>query len=281
LIWELPIKLALLILISFYSISTNAFECSFVPDYSLPIVKLGDHEVKDDFWGAAASIDDKVCYDEKEFKNDAIVLSALLKLRESKALDSNNCLTDKELTDAEAGLMSDVIVKFLSKPIKLYALADSKTGELKKIVYTNSMNPNFASNSLNAKDKVELSGITLVSSSLGILVERKMFPGEKDKNIHAFAGAAINVGSNLASYVVIEEMGLGDKLKLNKNQKKAVILLTGSAMGLLVGYAKERLYDYYRQKNHTYDPKLKGDMGATMLGGGALTPIYITFKAVW
>lgn len=275
-------KSSLLILISFFSISTNAFECSFEPiDYSLPVVKFGDHNLKDDFWATSGTIDDKICYDEKEFKDDAKIISNLSKLRESKVLDDKNCLTDKELTDAETGLMSDVIVKFLNKPVHLFALTDQKTGEVKRIVYTNSLNPDFAGNSLNAKDKLELAGVTLVSSGLGILIERKAFKGQQDKHLHAFAGAAINVGSNLASYVIVEEMGLGDKLKLNKNQKKAVILMTGSVMGLLVGYAKERLYDYYRPKTNTYDAKFKGDMGATWLGGGALTPVYVTFKTAW
>lgn len=260
--------------------SSLAFECPHTFDYTLPIVKLGETEIKDDFWGAA-NFDEKVCYDEKEFRGDSEILKNMKSLRESGVLDKLNCLTDKEPSKEETAMLSDIIVKFVSRPIHLYALADEKNGEVRKIVFTNSKSDDFAGNSLNAKDKIELTGVTLVSSGLGILIERSVFKDQKDKHMHAFAGAAINVGSNLASYVVIEEMGVGDKLKLSKNQKKAAILLTGSVMGLLVGYAKERLYDYYRQKNHTYDPKLKGDMGATWLGGGALTPVYVTFKTVW
>lgn len=272
---------ALTFLISLMTVQSSlAFECPHTFDYTLPIVKLGETEIKDDFWGAA-NFDEKVCYDEKEFRGDSEILKNMKSLRESGVLDKLNCLTDKEPSKEETAMLSDIIVKFVSRPIHLYALADEKNGEVRKIVFTNSKSDDFAGNSLNAKDKIELTGVTLVSSGLGILIERSVFKDQKDKHMHAFAGAAINVGSNLASYVVIEEMGVGDKLKLSKNQKKAAILLTGSVMGLLVGYAKERLYDYYRQKNHTYDPKLKGDMGATWLGGGALTPVYVTFKTVW
>lgn len=135
-------------------------------------------------------------------------------------------------------------------------------------------------NKLTTKDAVEIGGAAAIGSLVGIVVERQAFKGEKDKLLHSNYGALINIGSVGAAYLAIETAGLGDKLKITKNQKKWAILLTGTVMGLLVGYGKERFYDYDRRDIHTYDPHFKGDMGATWLGGGALNVLggSITFQ---
>lgn len=134
--------------------------------------------------------------------------------------------------------------------------------------------------SLTTKDTIAIGAAAVSSSLIGIAIQRNMaaFKNpdgtlQEDKKGHAIAGAIINLGGVAGSYLIIESAGLGSKLGLTKNQKKWAVLLTGTILGMAIGYGKERFIDYRHQDVHTYDPKLKGDMGATWLGGGILNPI--------
>lgn len=275
-------KLIILTTILFNTLTfAEQIDCLEKIDYTLPAVRFGNTATPTrDFWMNMGTTE-STCFDEKEFANDEVFNSHYKKLKASGALDENNCIAERELTEEEAKSMTEVSIKTLSKPLKVFALSDAKTGEVKKVIVTNSSNPDFAKNALTKEDKLELAGVTLLSSGIGVLIERKAFKGQHDKLLHANFGAIINIGSNLASYLFIEEFGLGDKLKLSREKKKVAILLTGTAMGAIIGYGKERFYDYYRRKYHTYDPNFKGDMGATMLGGGAVTPLIISYKLTW
>lgn len=135
-------------------------------------------------------------------------------------------------------------------------------------------------NKLDTKDTLEIAGAAISASLIGTVIERKSEAFrtkdgnlQHDKLLHTNFGTMINIGSVAGAYLLIETAGVGDKLKLTKNQKKWTILLTGTVVGLLVGYGKERFYDYYHQDIHTYDPHVKGDMGATWLGAGALNAL--------
>jgi hypothetical protein len=269
------------LILQFQLTNANLIVCDERVDYSLPAIRLGNSSLKSDGFWSNLAITNSTCFDEKTFKSDDAFMKSYTSLKNSGALDENNCIAERELTNEEAKLMTEVTLKTLDQPLKVFALSDSKNGEVKKIVVTNSTDSEFAKHALTNKDKIELAGITLLSSGIGVLIERRAFKGQHDKLLHANWGAVINIGSNLASYVLVEELGLGNKLKLSREQKKVAILLTGTAMGALIGYGKERFYDYYRRKTHTYDPNFKGDMGATMLGGGALTPLLITYKVTW
>jgi hypothetical protein len=268
--------------ILFFVLSSQllASECQENFSYALPSAKLGEKNSNLNFWNQP-TITQATCFDSKLLDNEPNLKTSLERLKNDGIFDENNCLTDKQYSDADADSVFQIMRKTLETPMHIYALSDSATGEIKKVVLTNSSNPDFAKNALTAKDKMELAGITLLSSGIGILIERNAFKGEHDKLLHANYGALINIGSNLASYAIIEELKVGDKLNLSRNQKKMAILLTGTAMGAIIGYAKERFYDYYRRKSHTYDPHFKGDMGATMLGGGAVTPFLLTFSTSW
>jgi hypothetical protein len=272
----------ILLTLTIVSTNANALDCNSPSIYRLSGARFGQMTSSElDFWSRPQS-KETVCFDEKAYEKDFTLLKKIKHLKDEGYLDSSNCLTEKELVEKDSGDLFDVMMATLQKPMNIFAIQNQSTGEVVKVILTNSDKNSFrAENALNAKDKFELAGITIASSVIGVMAERKLFAGQHDKLLHSNYGALINIGSNLASYAVIEEMGVGDKLKLNRKQKKMAILLTGTLVGTLVAYGKERFYDYYRQKYHTYDPHLKGDMGATMLGGGALTPLMIQFKTDW
>ena len=276
-----------LIILSFiFSTLSQAdqINCESRIDYSLPVIRLGNSEkLEDSFWTQPLP-SSAMCFDETELNDKPELLAKFLKLKKNEYFTETNCLSDKIPNNEEEYKEIGEIIQFtLSRPLKINAITDKNNGEIKKIVLTSvkEKDEDVLSNALTTKDKVELAGITLASSAIGRLIEGQVFKGQHDKMLHANYGALINIGSNLASYVVIEEFKLGDKLNLNRKQKKMAILLTGTVMGALIGYGKERFYDYYRRKYHTYDPHFKGDMGATMLGGGAITPLLLTFSTSW
>lgn len=276
-----------LIILSFiFSTLSQAdqINCESRIDYSLPVIRLGNSEkLEDSFWTQPLP-SSAMCFDETELNDKPELLAKFLKLKKNEYFTETNCLSDKIPNNEEEYKEIGEIIQFtLSRPLKINAITDKNNGEIKKIVLTSvkEKDEEVLSNALTTKDKVELAGITLASSAIGRLIEGQAFKGQHDKMLHANYGALINIGSNLASYVVIEEFKLGDKLNLNRKQKKMAILLTGTVMGALIGYGKERFYDYYRRKYHTYDPHFKGDMGATMLGGGAITPLLLTFSTSW
>ncbi len=276
----------LIILSLLFSSLTQADQvnCETSIDFSLPSIRLGNTEkLQDSFWTQPLP-SSAMCFDETELDDKPELLAKFLKLKKNEFFTENNCLSEKiPSNETDYNDIAEVIQFTLSRPLKINAITDKKTGEIKKIVLSsiNEKDEEILSNALTTKDKMELAGITLASSAIGRLIEGHAFKGQHDKMLHANYGAMINIGSNLASYVVIEELKLGDKLNLSRKQKKMAILLTGTVMGALVAYGKERFYDYYRRKSHTYDPNFKGDMGATMLGGGAITPLLLTFSTSW
>lgn len=277
-------KLIILCLLFSSLTPANQVNCETSFDYSFPDIRLGNSEkLQDSFWTQPLPTS-AMCFDETELDDKPELLAKFLKLKKNDYFTENNCLSEKiPNNEADYKDIGEVIQFTLSRPIKINAITDKKTGEIKKIVLSsvNEKDEEILSNALTTKDKMELAGITLASSAIGRLIEGHAFKGQHDKMLHANYGAMINIGSNLASYVVIEEFKLGDKLNLTRKQKKIAILLTGTMMGALIGYGKERFYDYYRRKSHTYDPHFKGDMGATMLGGGAVTPLLLTFSTSW
>lgn len=277
-------KLIILSLL-FSSLSqADQINCESKIDYSLPVIRLGSTEkLQDSFWTQPLP-SSAMCFDETELDDKPELFAKFLNLKKNEYFTDTNCLSDKiPNNEKEYQELAEIIQYTLARPLKINAIADQKTGEVKKIVFTSvkEKDEEVLSNALTTKDKMELAGITLASSAIGRLIQAEAFKGQHDKMLHANYGAMINIGSNLASYVVIEEFKLGDKLNLTRKQKKIAILLTGTMMGALIGYGKERFYDYYRRKSHTYDPHFKGDMGATMLGGGAVTPLLLTFSTSW
>jgi hypothetical protein len=277
-------KLIIVSLLFSQIINAELINCETQLDYSLPNIWLGNSEkIEDTFWTQSLP-STAMCFDESELDDKPELLAKFLKLKKNEYFDENNCLSEKiPNNEADYKNIGEVIQFTLSRPIKINAITDKRTGEVKKIVLSSihEKDEEIISNALTTKDKLELAGITLASTAIGRLVEAHAFKSQHDKMLHANYGAIINIGSNLASYVVIEEFKLGDKLNLSRKQKKMAILLTGTVMGALIGYGKERFYDYYRRKTHTYDPNFKGDMGATMLGGGAVTPLLLTFSTSW
>jgi hypothetical protein len=279
-------KYALIIsmIISFTGLASG-YECQENVDYSLSKSKkskLGLTNIPS-FWDQSY-IKESICYDPSVFNNNQDILAKFKKLKSENVLDENNCLVEKALNEKNGNDVADLTIASLNStksPMTMYAIQNAESGELLNVVLSNSNKDEVRKNALTAQDKREIVGTTLASSAIGILIERKAFEGQHDKLLHSNYGALINIGTNLASYAVIESLGVGDKLNLSRNQKKMAILLSGTLMGAIVGYAKERFYDYYRQKYHTYDPHLNGDMGATMLGGGAVTPFIMSFSVKW
>lgn len=251
--------------------STWAQDCSPTLGNVLPNINVPDV-------GLQVSTNANFCFDPSIEKNPETI-KKFDSLKAKKVFDENNCLIDQKFDETTNSEITDLIVQTIRDHLNVYAISSSYPSEKSPLVMTNSENKTFVNNALNkltTKDALEIGGAAVIGSLIGIVVERnsssfKNADGrlQHDKLLHANVGALINIGSVGVAYLALETAGLGDKLKLTKNQKKWAILLTGTLMGLLVGYGKERFYDYYHRDIHTYDPKLKGDMGATWLGGGA------------
>ncbi len=265
--------------------TTLAQDC--LPDLTNALPQLNIPEVN-----LHASPNSNFCFDSSSEK-DKSVLSKFEALKNKNVFDESGCVLDKNYDSETSLAITDLIIQTTKGHLNVYAADANNPTDKSVLVMTNSENKSFINkaiatsqfkvenpNKLTAKDAVEIGGAAVIGSLVGVVVERQAFKGEHDKLLHANYGAMVNIGSVGAAYLAIETSGLGDKLKLTKNQKKWAILLTGTVMGLLVGYGKERFYDYNHRDTHTYDPHLKGDMGATWLGGGALNVIggAITFQ---
>jgi hypothetical protein len=225
------------------------------------------------------------CFDIASEKNSKIVEKFNL-LKKQNAFDENNCLIDKDFGNEINAGITDLIVETTREHLNVYAADPTKPNESTILVMTNSVDKKFIdkamvnSNKLNFRDTLDIAGAVTVGTLVGIISERNLSnfknkdgSPQHDKILHSNFGALINIGSVAGAYLAIETAGLGDKLNLTKNQKKWAILLTGTVVGLLVGYGKERFYDYYHKDIHTFDPHFKGDMGATWLGGGAMNVV--------
>ncbi len=273
--------LILKFLVLLLTTSVHAFDCAEQSSpYALGGAVLGEKSLPG-FWTQEMPKEEKACFDFSKLELTEKQNKTLQELRSNGSIDEFDCINLEKLEKNKTAEAQDFIFHITNRPMRIVINKNVQTDQIQSVVLTNGDAKFIQDNKLTNKDKMELAGITLLSSTIGVLIERQAFKGQHDKMLHANYGAAINIGSNLASYLVIEEMGVGDKFNLTKNQKKVAILLSGTAMGALVGYAKERFYDYYRRKNHTYDAKFNGDMGATMLGGGAVTPLLISFTTSW
>lgn len=280
-----------------FSLSTflylnTIFAQDCMPDLSrsLPAIKIPDINLQ-------VNDNSYFCFDIHSVK-DKEVLRKFESLKDKGAFDESNCLIEKKFDSQISSEVTELIIATTKEHLKVYAADSANPSEKSLLIMTNSENKDFISkaistsqlkledpNKLTTKDALEIGGAAAIGSLVGIVVQRQAFKNpdgsiQKDKSLHANYGALINIGSVAGSYLLIETAGLGDKLKMSKNQKKWAILLTGTVVGLLVGYGKERFYDYYRRDSHTYDPKMKGDMGATWLGGGAFNALggSITFQ---
>lgn len=249
-----------------------AAECDSSLDAYLPKVKIPEI-------GIAVEKNSFFCFDESTNTNPE-AKEQFLKLKKKNVFNANNCVID-DLFDNETDQEIAALMLLSTKlKLKIYA-----TESPRSVFMTNSDNKDFidkaikesaiSDTNLSEKDKMQIAAAAVSSSLIGILVERnsdafKNKDGslQGDKIAHSNVGALINLGGVTGAYLALETAGLGDRLGLSKTQKKWAILLTGTFMGMLAGYGKERFYDYYHPKTHTYDPHLKGDMGATWLGGG-------------
>ena len=256
-------------------------DCAPLMDNYLPDVKIPEI-------GISAEKNSYFCFDPAANKNPD-VQEQFLKLKKKNVFYANNCVKD-ELFDNETDQEIAALMLTVTKDqLKIYATDGSLDSSFapRAILLTNSDNKEFIDKvikesalldtKLSDKDKLQIAAATVSSSLIGTVVERNIdaFKNkdgslQRDKVTHAKVGALINIGGVAGAYWALETAGLGDKMGLSKNQKKWAILLSGTFMGMLAGYGKERFYDYYHQGSHTYDPHLKGDMGATLLGGGAL-----------
>ncbi len=295
----LPILVSNLLL----SLITNtvfAIDCNLNIDNFLPDIKIPDINLK-------VNEQSYLCIDETLIKDEEM-LKSFNDLKNKGFFTRDSCLIKREY-DFETQLsISDLIFKATKTTLNVYAF---NTSDLKKenklylskaeqlfaedktvLVVSNSsdqifLNKSFINSeifkkdqSLTSKDNLQIASATISSSLVGIIIERnasafKNTDGslQKDKAMHANAGALINIGGVAGAYLIIETAGFGDDWGLTRNQKKWTILLAGTILGMIVGYGKERLYDYNHQDKHTYDTRLKGDMGATWLGGGILNPV--------
>lgn len=282
---------AIAISLSTFLYFNTVFSQDCLPDLAkaLPDVKIPDINLQ-------VNDNSYFCFDVLSVK-DKDIIRKFETLKDRNAFDESNCLVDKKFDSQTSAEITDLILATTREHLKVYAADTANPSEKSLLIMTNSENKDFISkaistsqlkvenqNKLTTKDALEIGGAAAIGSLVGIVIQRQTFKNpdgsiQKDKSLHANYGAVINMGSVAGSYLLIETAGLGDKLKLSKNQKKWAILLTGTVVGLLVGYGKERFYDYNR-RGHTYDPKMKGDMGATWLGGGALNAIggSITFQ---
>ncbi len=228
------------------------------------------------------------CFDEKSV-SDPETLKKFKMLKEKNVLSKSNCVKDEKFDSHTNQQITDLILDTIRSTASIYTLGNEikipHGNEL--LILTNSNDEDFVkkamidkSNELDHKDTIEIAAAAVSSSLIGIVAERNISAFrnkdgslQHDKVLHANAGALINIGGVAGSYYIVETLGLGNKFKLSKTQKKWTILLTGTVLGMLAGYGKERFYDYYHQDKHTYDPHLKGDMGATWLGGGSLNAL--------
>lgn len=210
-------------------------------------------------------------------------------LESYKLLDSLNVFDEKSCIKEEAklGVHSTLIASFIKQNLEVMPINvvvnqvdNANKSEELKIHYAVSSLNDFTKKSnreldtkLSAKDKWQLAGVTTSGIVVGALVSEKLYKGQEDKRKHWMVGAVASGVTSGATYFLLEEAGLGDKLGLSKKQKKYAIALSGPIMGTILGIAKE-VYDSHYPKKHTVD---KHDALATSLGGGLVIPLVVNF----
>jgi hypothetical protein len=283
-------KKLLLIQLSILLITNSLFANDCLPniEQNLPSINLPNLNLEIDS-------NSYFCFDQNSIARDQTEILTLYETLNKKGVfDSSHCLIEKKYEYVTSMEITNLIIQTIKSKLNFYTTDKATFSKESLIVMSNTKSESFlkkafeSSEKFTTKDTLEIATATLSSSLIGVAIQRtsgvfKNTNGslQQDKALHANVGALINIGGVAGAYVLIETAGLGDKLGLSKNKKKWAILLTGTVLGILAGYGKERFYDYYHQDVHTYDPRLKGDMGATLLGGGILNPMMGSISFQW
>lgn len=203
------------------------------------------------------------CFDTEANKDKKELMEDYEMLNLVGMFDSNHCLVAPDKRGDNAALISKFIQKSLDAKLVIYATTkpDSKQANL---IITNSENKKFVSDALTSMDKWKIAGYSTAAITVGALISEKAFKGEADKRKHWMVGATISGVTTGTTYLLLETLGLGDKLKLSREAKKNIIMYSGPIMGTVVGLLKE-VYDTRHRDKHTPDIK---DAAATSLGAG-------------
>ncbi len=183
--------------------------------------------------------------------------------------DSNGCVIEAKRNEATDGLLKKFIAKNVGDNVNIYASVDPVTKRA-NVIYSNSADKKYIDTALTTKDKWQIGGLAVGSIAIGAIMTENLYKGQDDKKKHWRGGAMISGATTGIAYLVLETAGLGDKLGLSKNQKKALIMLSGPIMGTIAGIFKE-YRDTKDRAHHTVDVN---DAIATSLGaGGAIFSI--------
>lgn len=230
-----------------------------------------DTEMAETF--ASTIQESKMCFDPKSYKSNKALLEDYKLLDTMGAFDDESCLKAQRPPELEA-----LITKFIEKNLEfqqlsMVATVDPATNNV-SVIYTNSSDARFRENALTTRDKWQIAGGTIGGIVIGAVLSERMYAGQADKRQHWIYGAAISGMTSGVTYFVLEKTSLLDGLNLSRQAKKNLITYSGPIMSLVVGVAKELLYDRKRRDRHTVDGN---DAAATALGGGLVTPLVINF----
>lgn len=230
-----------------------------------------DTELAESF--SSAITDSKLCFDPKDYKSNKALLEDYKLLDTLGAFDDESCLKAQRPPELEA-----LITKFIEnnlefKQLSMVASVDPETNKV-SVIYTNSTDLRFRENALTNRDKWQIAGGSIGGIVIGAVLSERLYPNEADKRKHWIYGAAISGMTSGITYFVLEETNLLAGLNLSRQARKNLITYSGPIMSLVVGVAKELLYDRRRRDRHTVDGN---DAAATALGGGVVTPLVINF----
>jgi|GEM_PF-3304514 len=230
-----------------------------------------DTELAETF--ASAIQDSKMCFDPKDYKTNKALLEDYKLLDTLGAFDEDSCLKAQRPPELESLITKFIEANLEFQKLSMVATVDPETNSV-SVIYTNSTDAGFRQNALTTRDTLQIAGGTIGGIVIGAVLSERLYPGEADKRKHWIYGAAITGITSGVTYFVLEKTTLLDGLNLSRQAKKNIITYSGPLMSLIVGVAKELLYDKRRPNNHTVDGN---DAAATALGGGALTPLVINF----
>lgn len=215
--------------------------------------------------------DTSLCFDVRNYQTRKDLLEDFKLLDTLGAFDAQGCLRPLQ-PEANKELVSRFIQKNLEhKPLTVVAAVNPATNEV-NVIYTPSDDAKFRENALTRKDKWQIAAGSIGGIVIGAVLSEKMYPGEEDKRKHWIYGAAISGVTSGVTYLVLEKTDLFKNLHFSRQDKKNLITYTGPLMSLVIGVAKEVLYDKKRPKKHTVDGN---DAAATALGGGLISPLVI------
>ncbi len=212
----------------------------------------------------------RFCFDIKNSKASKELIEDFKVLDTFGVFDSSGCLLDDKKNSSNEGFIASFIKKNLESEVNIFAKINPTTNEA-ALIYTNSKDINFVNKSaLTKTDKWQIAAFSAGTIVIGALVSEKIYEGQQDKRMHWKVGAVVSGLTTGATYFLVEEMGLGDKLGLSAKQKKGLVMLSGPIVGTIAGILKE-VYDRRYPKKHTTDVN---DAIATSLGaGGAIFAI--------